>query len=60
MSSHPSIDLHTDPGAYSGVDVYAVAGCLGCLGFAAGFGSLPNLTLVNCPLLALELTRILL
>ncbi len=25
------------------------AGCLGCLGFAAGFGSLPNLTLVNCP-----------
>ena len=26
MSSHTSIDLHTDPSIYSGVDVYAVAG----------------------------------
>ena len=26
MSSHTSLDLHTDPGAYPGVDVYVVAG----------------------------------
>ncbi|APC05235.1 shikimate dehydrogenase [Polynucleobacter asymbioticus] len=26
MSSHTSIDLHTDPSVYSGLDVYAVAG----------------------------------